>query len=37
MFAPDTFTIAGVVVAVSVGLVVACCAYPKCPFCGSSG
>jgi hypothetical protein len=29
MFALDTFTIAGVVVAVSVALA-ACCAYPKC-------
>jgi hypothetical protein len=36
MFAFDDFTISGIMVAVSVALVVACCSYGKCPLCGTS-
>ena len=35
MFAVDTLTISGVVIAVAVALVVGCCSYAKCPFCGT--
>lgn len=37
MFATDTLTLSGVVAVMSVALVVACCSYPKCPFCESGG
>ncbi len=35
MFALDAFTLSGILVAVTVALVVACCSSAKCRLCGT--
>jgi hypothetical protein len=35
MLVLDGLTVAGILVTVSLAVVVVCCAYDKCPFCGN--